>query len=388
MAVTRNPASETQLPNVANMPFLDQGTSNGCGTTSLAMVMSYLGVPETKDQIDAVIRQMDIFTSPEDMTAFATSHGLQAQGYNHGAWENIESFIPLGQPCICLINANYSYPDNSTINGLHYVAISGFGVDPTNNQRYAIFHDPNFTTSEMVLFESQFVQMGDNVGWGFRDYFMAFSTFSRKESLPPGNRDGVQGVLGTLEGVTNITNGLGNIFHPSSVGSIFHGIFQFVGGIVETIGSGIGTLLQVGGQWLHGVVSDIPILRNIIQPIGDIINGVGAIVGDVFNGVGAIINDIGKGIGGVVDAIVNGAIGVVRNLGGAFAALGRGNIAGFVEGIGAAIGSVVTAVAGAVTSVVNTVANVVSDAATTVVNAVSDAASAVGNAVSDFFSGW
>lgn len=388
MAVTRNPASETQLPNVANMPFLDQGTSNGCGTTSLAMVMSYLGVPETKAQIDAVIRQMDIFTSPEDMTGFATSHGLQAQGYNNGIWENIESFIPLGQPCICLINANYSYPDNSTINGLHYVAISGFGVDPTNNQRYAIFHDPNFTASEMVLFESQFVQMGDNIGWGFRDYFMAFSTFASKEPLPPGNRDGIQGVLGTLEGVTNITNGLGNIFNPSSVGSIFHGIFQFAGGIVETIGSGVGTLLQVGGQWLRGVVADIPVLRNIIQPIGDIINGVGAIVGDVFNGVGAIINDIGKGIGGVVDAFVNGVIGVGRNLGAAFAALGRGNIAGFVGGIAAAIGSVVTAVAGAVTAVVNTVANVVSDAATTVVNAVSDAASAVGNAVSDFFSGW
>jgi hypothetical protein len=370
------------------MPFLDQGTSNGCGTTSLAMVMSYLGVPETKSQIDAVIRQLDIFTSPEDITGFATSHGLQAQGYNHGAWENIESFIPLGQPCICLINANYSYPDNSTINGFHYVAITGFGVDPTNNQRYAIFHDPNFTTSEMVLFESQFVQMGDNMGWGFRDYFMAFATFASKEPLPPGNRDGIQGVLGTLEGVTNITNGIGNIIHPSSVGSIFHGIFQFVGGVVETIGSGIGTLLQVGGQWLHDVVSDIPVLSNIIQPIGDIINGVGAIVGDVFNGVGAIVNDIGKGIGGVVDAFVNGVIGVGRNLGAAFAALGRGNIAGFVGGIAAAIGSVVTAVANAVTSVVNTVANVVSDAATTVVNAVSDAASAVGNAVSDFFSGW
>jgi predicted double-glycine peptidase len=388
MAVTRNPSSETQLPNVASMPFLFQGTSNGCGTTSLAMVMSYLGVPETKAQVDAVIRQLDIFSSPEDMMGFATSHGLQAQGYNHGAWENIESFIPLGQPCICLINANYTYPDNSTINGFHYVAITGFGVDSTNNQRYAIFHDPNFTKSEMVLYESQFVQMGDNMGWGFRDYFMAFTNFASPVPLPPGNRDGIQGVLGTLEGVTNITNGIGNIFHPSSVGSVFHGIFQFVGGVVETIGSGIGGLLQVGGQWLSGIVADIPVLRNIVQPIGDIINGVGAIVGDIFNGVGSIVNDIGVGIGGVVDAFVNGVISIGRNLGGAFAALGRGNIAGFVGGIGAAIGSAATAVAGVVTSVVTAVANVVSDAATTVVNVVSDAANTVVNAVSDFFSGW
>jgi predicted double-glycine peptidase len=98
MAVTRNPASETQLPNVGNMPFFQQGSSNGCGTTSLAMVMTYLGVPKTKDQIDSVIRQLDIFTSPEAMTGFATSHGLQAQGYNNGAWEISKASFRWGSP--------------------------------------------------------------------------------------------------------------------------------------------------------------------------------------------------------------------------------------------------------------------------------------------------
>lgn len=385
MGVTRDSLSETQLPNVGNMPFDPQGTSNGCGTTSLAMTMTYLGVPETKDQIDAVIRQLDIFSSPEDLMGFATSHGLQAQGYNNGAWENIESCIPLGQPCICLINASYTYPDNSTISGFHYVVITGFGIDPVVNQRYAIFHDPNFG-SEMVLYESQFIQMGNAMGWGFHDYYMAFATFATE--LPPGNNDGIQGVLGTLEGVTNITNGLGNIFHPGSVGSVFHGIFQFAGGIVETIGSGIGGLLQVGGQWLTGVVSKVPVLRNIVQPIGDLINGVGAVLGDLFNGVGSVINDVGLGLEGVVNSIVDGVAGVVKNIVGAFGALADGNIAGFFEGIGSAIGSAVTAVAGVVTSVVSAVGNAVGDAASAVGNAIGDAASAVGNAVSNFFSGW
>jgi hypothetical protein len=385
MGVTRNPASEVQLPNVGAMPFLQQGTSNGCGTTSLAMTMTYLGVPETKDQIDAVIRQLDIFSSPEDLMGFATSHGLQAQGFNNGVWENIESCIPLGQPCICLINANYSYPDNTTISGFHYVVITGFGNDLITTQRYAIFHDPNFG-SDMVLFESQFVQMGNNMGWGFHDYYMAFATFATQ--LPPGNDTGIQGVLGTLEGVTNITNGIGNTFHPGSVGSVFHGVFQIVGGIVETVGSGIGGLLQVAGQWISGVVKGVPVLRNIIQPIGDLINGVGAILGDLFNGIGSIVNDIGVGLEGVVNSIVGGIVGVFKNIGGAFGSLFKGNIAGFFEGIGNAIGSVVTAVAGVVTSVLTAVGNAVSDAVSAVGNAISDAASAVGNAVSSFFSGW
>jgi hypothetical protein len=386
MGVNRNPASEVQLPNVANMPFLQQGSSNGCGTTSLAMVMTYLGVPETQAQIDAVIRQMDIFSSPEDLMSFAENHGLQAQGYNMGVWENIESCMPLGQPCICLINADYSYPDNGgAVNGFHYVVITGYGVDPTNSQRYAIFHDPNFG-SDMFLYESQFVQMGDAVGWGFQDYYMAFATYTTE--LPPGNDDGVQGVLGTLEGVTNITNGLGNIFQPGSVGSVFHGVLQFVGGIVETIGSGIGGLLQVGGQWLSGVVSGVPVLRNIVQPIGDLIDGVGAVLGDLFNGVGSVINDIGLGLQGVVDGLVNGVVSALGSLAKAFGALGDGNFGGFFEGIGAAIGNVVSGVASAVSSAVNAVGSAISDAANAVGNAVSDAANAVGNAVSSFFSGW
>ena len=385
MGVTRNPASETQLPSVSNMPFIQQGTSNGCGTTSLAMTMTYLGVPETKDQIDAVIRQLDIFSSPEDLMGFATSHGLQAQGYNNGAWENIESCVPLGQPCICLINANYTYPDDNTISGYHYVVITGFGNDLVNNQRYAIFHDPNYA-SEMVLYESQFVQMGNSIGWGFHDYYMAFATFATV--LPPGNDDGIQGTLGTLEGVTNITNGLGNIGKPTSVGSVFHGVLQFVGGIIETIGSGIGGLIQVGAQWLNGVVSGVPVLRNIVQPIADILNGVGAILGDIFNGIGSIVNGIGLGLEGFVNAIVGGVVGVFRNIGSAFGALAKGNVAGFFEGLGAAVVSVVSAVANAVTSVLGAVGSAVSSAVSAVGNAIGDAASAVGNAVSSFFSGW
>src|SRR5581483_11886772 len=99
MAVTRDPASEQLLPHVASMPFDAQGSSNACGTTSLAMVMSYLGVPETKEAIDAVIRRMDIFSSPEDLVDFAREHGLQGQGYNNGSWGDIETFVGRGEPC-------------------------------------------------------------------------------------------------------------------------------------------------------------------------------------------------------------------------------------------------------------------------------------------------
>src|SRR5262249_27737635 len=124
------------LPNVGNMPYFDQGTANACGTTSLAMIMSYLGVPETKDQIDAEIRRWNTFTSPEDLVDFARSKGLEAEGYNNGSWEDVKSQIDQGHPVQCMIQADYDYGDGTAIHGQHYVAITGYGTDPTTGEEY------------------------------------------------------------------------------------------------------------------------------------------------------------------------------------------------------------------------------------------------------------
>ena len=161
--------------------------------------------------------------------------------------------------------------------------------------------------------------------------------------LPPGRDDGIESTLGVLNGVTNITNGLDRIGSFDSFGSVVHGP-QFVGGVVQTVGSFVGGLFQLGGGWLNNAVEGIPVLENIVQPFGDIFNGVGAVIGDVFNGIGEACDSIG----------------------GAFESLFEGDFGGFVEGVGDAVGDVVGGV----------------------VDAVGDAVDAVGDAVSDFFSGW
>jgi hypothetical protein len=379
MSVTRDPATEELLPDIASMPFDSQGSSNACGTTSLATVMSYLGVPETREAIDAVIRRMNIFSSPEDLMAFARDHGLQAQGYNHEAWPDIEGDIGIGAPCILLINADYSYPDGSSISGLHYVVVAGHGTDPTNGQRYAVLHDPNYG-ADLVLYEADLITMGDNVGWGFADYYMAYATSSGAQ-LPPGNSSGIQGVLGALEGVTNITNGISSIIYPTSVGGVVEGVVQVVGGVVEGIISAVGGLLQVAGQWLTGVVAGIPVLRNIVAPIGDIINGIGAVIGDLGNGLGDVIIALGEGVGEVIDDIVNGIVGAGRYLGSALGSLLKGDFGGFLTGLGRALGVLLGAVGSAISDAANAIGSAVSDAVNAVGDAVSDVADAVGNAI-------
>lgn len=71
----------------------------------------------------------------------------------------------------------------------------------------------------MALYEADLITMGNNVGWGFADYYMAFAGWSHGP-LPAGNSTGVQGALGALEGVTNITNGLSSVIETASVGGI------------------------------------------------------------------------------------------------------------------------------------------------------------------------
>jgi len=338
------------LPNVGNMPYFDQGTANACGTTSLAMIMSYLGVPETKDQIDAEIRRWNTFTSPEDLVDFARSKGLEAEGYNNGSWEDVKSQIDQGHPVQCMIQADYDYGDGTAIHGQHYVAITGYGTDPTTGEEYVTFHDPNKgvgdpntpTPHDIKMPLSKFKEMWGGIGFGFKNYYVAYGPPG--SNLPSGNDNGVEGQLGALDGVTNITNGLDRIGSPDSVGDFIHGLFEFPSGVAQTVLCGIGGVLQLGGQWLNNAVDGIPVVQNVVKPIGDVINGAGAVVGDVFNGICSGVDDIGSAFGNLAD----------------------GNFGDFASDMGDAV----------------------VDTAGGVVNAIGDAASAVGDAVTDFFSGW
>lgn len=352
-AVPMSISTEHHLPNVDQMPWLDQGSANACGTTSLAMILSYLlGRPVTKDEIDSAIRRWDTFSSPNDLLEFARGLGVAAEGYNNGTWEEVKGMIDKGYPVQAMIQADYTYPDGSSVSGQHYVAITGYGTDPTTGEEYVLFHDPNLGDDpstpnvnegqEMRLPLSEFKKMWDNVGFGFHNYFMAFGPPGA--DLPPGRNDGVEGVLGTLDGVTNITNGLSRIFEPDSVGGFFHGIFEVPGGIIQTIGCGVGGAISLGGQWLNGVVEDVPVLENIVQPFGDIVDGIGSAVGDIFNGFGEAFDSVG----------------------GAFEDLFDGDVGGFFGGLWDGI----------------------TDIGGGIVDAVGDFFSGVGDAISDFFSGW
>jgi uncharacterized protein YvpB len=155
----------TQLPNVDTMPCLKQH-GNACGTTTLAEIMSYLGVNMSQDDIDSVIRRMDTWTSPQDMINFARQHGLEAEGYNNGSWEQVKAMIDAGHPVQAMVDGDSSVQvtddgkaGHFSVDGLHYIAITGYGTDPATGEEYVTYHDPNRDDGEQRMSVSDFEKM-------------------------------------------------------------------------------------------------------------------------------------------------------------------------------------------------------------------------------------
>jgi predicted double-glycine peptidase len=301
---------EITIPNADQMPcYVQQG--NSCGTTTLAEIMTYLlGTKITQADVDSVIRRMNTFTAPEDMIQYARDRGLSAEGYNNGSWEDLKAQIDAGHPVQCFVEGDSSVSvTNGTssgkfsVDGMHYIAITGHGTDPATGEEYVIYHDPN-RDSEQRMSVSDFEKMWGNTPFGYHNYYNAYAPNGTK--LPDGNNDGIQGTQGTANGVTNITNGIDRITSMRGFGSEWHGVFETVGGVVQTVFCGVSAGLQLGAQWLNSEVDGIPVLQNIVKPFGDVVNGAAAGVADVFNGIGDSFNDFGDSIEKLCDGDFSG----------------------------------------------------------------------------------
>ncbi len=328
------PDHETQ------MPYYDQGNTNGCGTTSLAMVMTYLGIPTTQGDVDHAIRRMNIFTAPDMLIDYARGAGLEAEGYNNGSWDELKGFIDRGIPVIALIDAG----GNGNIAELHYMAVVGYETDPATGKEYVLIHDParggNSPATRMP--KEEFLNKWKDLPGSHNNYFIAVAP--KGTALPPGRDDGIEGVSAMVEGVAHLTNGLDRIGNPDSFGGFLHGIAETVGGVVETVVGGVGFGVQWVGDKLSEAVDGIPVVEQLVKPVGTLIETGGAIIGDLADGFGDAANHVGS----------------------AFEKLFDGDVGGFFSDAGSAV----------------------VDVAKGVGEAVWDGIKGVGEAIGDFFSGW
>jgi hypothetical protein len=296
--------------------------------------------------VDNGIRRLNTFTAPEDMIDFAREQGLKAEGYNNSSFDEIKAQIDAGHPVQAMVqgDSSVSVTNGTTsghfsVDGLHYINITGYGTDPSTGEEYVTYHDPNRLT-EQRMSVSDFEKMWNDpnllgISGGFHNYFIAYG--DEGSDLPPGRDTGTEGAQGTLNGVTNITNGINRVYAPDSWGGFVHGLFEVTGGIPQTIGSFSGAVLQVSGSWINNQVDGIPVVQNIVKPFGDIVSGAGAGIGDIFNGIG----EFGDDLGGAFEDLTHGDGGkFVDRLGDAAEDIGGGVVDAVKDSVGSVVDSI------------------------------------------------
>lgn len=102
----------------------DQGNTNACGTTSLANVMTFWGMPRTHEQIDASVRAFDLFSAPDKLVEYARDNGMRAELKADASLNDLAHMVDQGAPPIVLID-----PDNDKNANLHYVTVTGYQRD-------------------------------------------------------------------------------------------------------------------------------------------------------------------------------------------------------------------------------------------------------------------
>jgi hypothetical protein len=295
--------------NVDTMPFYAQGRTNGCGTTSEAMILTHLlGRPVQPHDIDNQIRRIDTFTSPQDMVRYARQQGLSAEMYNHGSLSELQGMVARGIPCQALINRDQS----GALASLHYVAVVGFGRNE-RGEDCVVVHDPargntpDLQDVEQFIPVRQFMDDWARPSGGFDNFFIAYAPGST--TLPAGRADGIEGSLTTVEGVANVTNGFDRIVNPNTPGNFFRGLVQLPVGVGQTVGGAVTGGIQLTGDWLREKTNGVRLLKNVAGPLGDGLSAAGAAGADVVNGVAEGVESLGQ----AAEDVVNGNVGAAGN---------------------------------------------------------------------------
>lgn len=120
-----------------------QGFTNGCGTTSLAMVLNALanskgsGQEYTREKLD-YRRPFNMYTSPKSLVRLATEQGFYAAQYNQSSFKEIKKHLDKGHLIIALHNPH----PNFGFSALHYAVIYDYLDGPIPSAQKIKIVDP------------------------------------------------------------------------------------------------------------------------------------------------------------------------------------------------------------------------------------------------------
>lgn len=327
-AFTLRPASTPSFsPSVAklspnDLPVIpqNQGATNACGTTSLAMLLTYWSKPTDHFAIDKEIRQYDLPTAPDDIVSYANSRGMRASLKSDAGLEDIAKMIDQGVPVETLIDPLNPYdPNNSVIDHgdtvLHYVTVTGYDRDAKGKITDVDISDPagvHYKVSADKFNEAWSDLKIDNVSTGLNRVMI---------SMVPNDGRVIKGTDGISRKASDIdlpSNGLiGDFFAPSKPArtviegiedvarGIKHGnLGDFLGGAVQAIGGGVATLIGripiPGFNYLGGAIG------SVADGVGKVIQVVGNAVSDAAKAVGKAVSSAASAVGHAISSFFSG----------------------------------------------------------------------------------
>jgi hypothetical protein len=183
----------------------DQGSTNGCGTTSLGMLMSFW-----KDQpgafnrtkIDGSIRYFNLFTSPQNVVSYAEDHGMRVAHQNNAKVEDLTKMLDQGVPVQCL----YDPDGNGQDQALHWVVATDYDKDDKGNVTGIKLADPAGGYEHTVPID-EFKKRWDNLE------FMGHGTGLNNVMIPMLPKDNVK-----VQGKDGVTRNSKDIQLPESNG--------------------------------------------------------------------------------------------------------------------------------------------------------------------------
>lgn len=169
----------------------DQGATNGCGTTSLAMMLSFWKDKPgafNREKIDSSIRHFNLFTSPQNVGSYARDNGMRAEVVNKAKVEDLTKLLDQGVPTQILYDPNGDGSDEA----LHYVVATDYTKDEKGNVTGIKIADPAGgyeTTVPIEEFKERWDKlefMGQNTGLS-----NVMIPMLPKENTPIKGKDGV-----------------------------------------------------------------------------------------------------------------------------------------------------------------------------------------------------
>ena len=222
----------------------NQGRTNACGTTALAVAFHHLGTNIPRQTIDRQVRNFNLYTSSGGIIDYARQKGFQANRYENGSYEQLKSDLAAGRQVIVLTDVG-DYDQNGLLTRgdesdttLHYMNVTNVGEDQ-NGQRYVTYW--TWGTEQTVPYE-RFEQMwsdlklkGMDSDWN-RSYLL-IDKGTAEPLRDPGKLASRQEDQ-ISDGVSSAANGAARVGR----GEVLGGLKEIGRGVVNTL-KGAGSLL-------------------------------------------------------------------------------------------------------------------------------------------------